>query len=178
LTGYGSQLIVANVASDERGLANSARLLDEAETRLLLQRVFCRTHALTFDARPGRPRGYLTLLFGGRRGDTFSGSESTGNCGGRGDSSAPRCESVIALAASQQATPTSRHRLLWEEEARTIRTNAQSLSPAARHTVRAVLETILHESDDREIAASARSLLAALERLARELGDVQADRRL
>jgi nucleotide-binding universal stress UspA family protein len=52
LTGYGSQLIVANVASDERGLANSARLLDEAETRLLLQRVFCRTHALTFDARP------------------------------------------------------------------------------------------------------------------------------
>jgi nucleotide-binding universal stress UspA family protein len=57
LTGYGTQLIVANVASDERGLANSARLLDEAETRLLLQKVFCRTHALV-----GRPARALIVL--------------------------------------------------------------------------------------------------------------------
>jgi hypothetical protein len=85
---------------------------------------------------------------------------------------------MTALAASQQETRTTRNRLLWEEEARTIRTSAQSLSPAARHTVRAVLETILHESDDGEITASADSLLAALERLERELGEVQADRRL
>ena len=57
MTGYGSQLIVANVASDEGGLAKSARLLDEAEIRLLLQRVFCRTHALV-----GRPARALMAL--------------------------------------------------------------------------------------------------------------------
>jgi hypothetical protein len=84
-------------------------------------------------------------------------------------------ESMTALAASEQETHTSRNRLLWEEEIRAIRTSAQSLSPAARRTVRAVLETILHESDD-EIAASARSLLDHLHRLEGERGEVKADR--
>ena len=77
---------------------------------------------------------------------------------------------MTGLAAPQQATRTSRNRLLWEEETRAIRTHAQTLSPAARHTVRAVLEAILRESEEGEIAASARSLLAALERLEREAG--------
>jgi nucleotide-binding universal stress UspA family protein len=57
LTGYGSQLIVANVAPDEQGLARSNDLLDEAETRLILQRVFCRKHA-----RIGKPARTLMAL--------------------------------------------------------------------------------------------------------------------
>lgn len=78
---------------------------------------------------------------------------------------------MTSLTASQQATRTSRNRVLWEEEARTIRTNAPSLAPAARQRIRAVLETILCESDEGDITASARSLLVALERLERELGE-------
>jgi hypothetical protein len=78
---------------------------------------------------------------------------------------------MTALVASQEETRTFRNRRLWEEEARTIRTSAQSLPPVARHRVRAVLEAIVYETEDGDIAASAGSLLTVLEELERELGE-------
>jgi nucleotide-binding universal stress UspA family protein len=45
-TGYGDQLLVVNVIPDQEGLTRSSRLLDEAESRLILQRVVCRTESL------------------------------------------------------------------------------------------------------------------------------------
>jgi nucleotide-binding universal stress UspA family protein len=57
LTGYGSHLIVAAVATDERGLERACELLDEAETRLLLQRVFCQKRELV-----GKPAEELISL--------------------------------------------------------------------------------------------------------------------
>jgi nucleotide-binding universal stress UspA family protein len=57
LTGYGSLLIVATVATDERGLERAGELLDEAEGRLLLQRVFCRKRELV-----GKPADELISL--------------------------------------------------------------------------------------------------------------------
>jgi nucleotide-binding universal stress UspA family protein len=57
LTGYGSLLIVAAVASDERGLEHARDLLDAAERRLLLQRVFCQKRELV-----GKPADELTSL--------------------------------------------------------------------------------------------------------------------
>jgi nucleotide-binding universal stress UspA family protein len=57
LTGYGSHLIVAAVATDERGLERASELLDEAETRLLLQRVFCQKRELV-----GKPAEELISL--------------------------------------------------------------------------------------------------------------------
>jgi nucleotide-binding universal stress UspA family protein len=57
LTGYGSLLIVAAVVSDERGLERASELVDEAETRLLLQKVFCRKRELV-----GKPADELISL--------------------------------------------------------------------------------------------------------------------
>jgi hypothetical protein len=57
LTGYGSLLIVAAVATDERGLERASELLDEAESRLLLQRVLCRKRELV-----GKPAEELISL--------------------------------------------------------------------------------------------------------------------
>jgi nucleotide-binding universal stress UspA family protein len=57
LTGYGSLLIVATVASDEQGRARARELLDQAESRLLVQRVFCQTRELL-----GKPADELISL--------------------------------------------------------------------------------------------------------------------
>jgi nucleotide-binding universal stress UspA family protein len=57
LTGYGSMLIVAAVATDERGLDHARELLDAAESRLLLQKVFCRKRELV-----GKPAAELASL--------------------------------------------------------------------------------------------------------------------
>ena len=57
LSGYGSLLIVAAVVSDERGLERASELVDEAETRLLLQKVFCRKRELV-----GKPEDELISL--------------------------------------------------------------------------------------------------------------------
>ena len=46
LTGYGDELVVVNVAADQASLTRSHELLDEAETQLILQRVFCRKEGL------------------------------------------------------------------------------------------------------------------------------------
>jgi nucleotide-binding universal stress UspA family protein len=57
LTNYGSQLVVATVSADERGLEKSHGLLDEAERQLILQRVFCQKRALV-----GKPAEALISL--------------------------------------------------------------------------------------------------------------------
>jgi nucleotide-binding universal stress UspA family protein len=57
LTGYGSQLLVATASPDQAGLARSNELLDEAETSLISQRVFCRRRAVI-----GKPAQALMTL--------------------------------------------------------------------------------------------------------------------
>lgn len=57
LTDYGSRLIVAAVSADEHGLDESRKLLDEAEFRLLRQRVFCQKRELV-----GKPADALMSL--------------------------------------------------------------------------------------------------------------------
>jgi hypothetical protein len=51
--------------------------------------------------------------------------------------------------------------LLWEEELARLRADAESLSPAARSAVLAVLDAVAAEAADDD-AAETRSLLAAL----------------